>query len=86
MDKLVVTNSIANLTASDRYQDDINNEDYSRKEGSWQDDCEADDRREARSTVTVAFGPIQLEVAPSAEEGKNGNDQGDKGESASDWV
>jgi hypothetical protein len=71
-DELIVIQSIAYLVASDCYQDDINNEDCSRKESSWQDDCEADDRGEARSTI--AFGPIHLEVALSSEKGKKGND------------
>ena len=69
----IVIQSCAYLVASDCYQDDINNEDCSRKESGWQDDCEADDRGEARSTI--AFGPISSEVAPSSEEGEKGNDQ-----------
>jgi len=80
----IVIQSIAYLFASDCYQDDINNKDCSREESGWQDDCKGDDRGEARSTI--AFGPIRSEVAPSSEEGKKGNDQGDKGEAASDRM
>ena len=71
-DRLIVIQSIAYLISSGCYQDDINNEDCSREESSWQDDCEGDDRGEARSTI--AFGPIRSEVAPSSEEGEKGND------------
>jgi len=83
-DELIVIESIANLVASDCYQDDINNENYSREESSWQDDCEVDDRSEAR--LTIAFGPIRLVVAPSSEKGENGKDQREKGEAAGDGV
>lgn len=72
IDSSIVIQSIAYLVASDCYQDNINNEDCSREEGSWQYDCEADDRGEARSTI--AFGPMHPEVAPSSEEGEKGND------------
>ena len=84
MDKLVVIQSIAYLPTSNGYQDDVNNEDYGGEESSEQDYCEADDRREARSTI--AFGPVQLGVTPLAEKGENGHDQRDKGEAASDGV
>ena len=67
-----IVQGITYLAASDCYQDDINDEDRSREESSWQDDREADDRGEARSTVT--FGTIFLEVTPSSEKGKSGND------------
>jgi len=55
-DGLAVVRIGAYLVASNYYQDDINDEDYSREEGSWQDDCEAGDRGKPRSTI--AFGPI----------------------------
>lgn len=83
-DRSAVIQSIAYLAASDRYQDDVNNEDYSREEGRRQDDREADDRGEARSSITL--GTIDLEVTPSSEKGEKGNDQRDKGEAAGDRV
>ena len=41
MDRLVIVQSVTYLIASDYYQDDVNDEDNSREESSWQDDCEA---------------------------------------------
>ena len=43
LDRSTVIQSVTYLVASDCYQDDINDEDCSREESSWQDDCEADD-------------------------------------------
>ena len=70
-DRPAVVLGITYLAASNCYQDDINNEDRSREESSWQDDREADDRGEARSTI--AFGTIVLEVTPPSEKGEKGN-------------
>lgn len=84
VDKLIVIQSITYPVTGDGYQDDINNEDYGREESGWQDDCEADDRSEPRSTI--AFGPIHLEVTPSPEKGEKGNYKAYKGEATSDGV
>jgi len=84
MDGSIVVESISYLLAGDCYQDDVKDEDYSREERSWQDDCEADDRGEARSTV--ALGPVDSEVAPPSEKGEKGNDQTEKGEATGDGV
>lgn len=84
LDGSIVIEGITYLVAGDCYQDDVEDEDYSREERSWQDDCEADDRGEARSTVT--FGPIDSEVAPPSEKGEKGNDQTEKGEATGDGV
>lgn len=84
MDRPIVIQSIPYLFASDCYQDNIDNEDCSCEESSWQDDREADDRAEARSTI--AFGPIGLEVAPSSDESGKGNNKGNKGQGTSDGV
>ena len=83
-DGSIVVEGVAYLFASDCYQDDVEDEGYSREERSWQDDCEADDRGEARSTVT--FGPIDSEVAPPSEKSEKGNDQTEKGEATGDGV
>lgn len=84
MDGSIVVESIAYPVASDCYQDDVKDENYSREERSRQDDCEANDRGEARSTVT--FGPIDSEVAPPSEKGEKGNDPTEKGEATGDGV